>query len=95
MAVSGGSAQTRRERLNSAYSGFHGRLWRERPNSAGVPKRYGGSAQTQRSAGAPKLCNSDDVSHCEVMLSRRTSHTRVESISFFVPDWICRVDMVI
>jgi len=64
-------------------------------------KLYGGSAQTRRSrlAGAPKLCDSDDVSmrdpHCEVRLSGRTSHTRVESISFFVPDWICRVGMVI
>jgi len=60
-------------------------LWRERPNSA--------------VGGRPKLCNSDDVSvrdpHCKVMLSGRTSHTCVESISFFVPDWICRVDMVI
>ena len=54
---------------------------------------------SQSVAGAPKLCNSDDVSmrdpYCEVMLSGRTSHTRVESISFFVPDWICRVGMVI
>ena len=45
-------------------------------------------------AGAPKLCNIADASmrnpHCEVMLSGRTSHTRVESISFFVPNWICR-----
>ena len=43
----------------------------------------------------PKFCNSDDVSmrdpHYEVMLSGRTSHTRVESISYFVPKWICRV----
>ena len=50
-------------------------------------------------AGALNLCSSDDVSmrdpHCEVMLSGRTSHTRVESISFLVPDWICRVGMVI
>ena len=49
--------------------------------------------------GLPVLCSSDDVSmrdpHCEVILSGRTSHTRVESISFFVPDWICRVGMVI
>jgi len=74
---------------------------RERPNS------YGGSAQTRKTewisspplVGAPTLCNSDDVSmrdpHCEVMLFGRTSHTRVESISFFVPDWICLVGMVI
>jgi len=50
-------------------------------------------------AGAPELCKSDNASmrdtHCEVMLSERISHTRVESISFFVPDWICRVGMVI
>jgi len=41
-------------------------------------------------AGAPTLCSSDDVSmrdpHCKVMLSGRTSHTRVESISFFSPE---------
>jgi len=68
----------------------------------------GGGAQTRESlewisspslAGAPKLCNSDNTSmrdpHCEVMLSGKTSHTRVESISFFVLDWICRVGMVI
>ena len=69
MAVSGGSAQTRRERLNSA--------------------------------GALKLCTSGDTSmtdsdpHWKVVKSGRTSHTRVESISFFVLDWICRVGMVI
>ena len=36
------------------------------------------------SAGAPKLCNSASMRdpHCEVMLSGRTSHTRVESIVF-------------
>jgi len=54
---------------------------------------------TSSLAGAPKLCNSDDASiwdpHCEVMLSGRTSHTRVESFGFFVPYWICRVDMAI
>jgi len=52
----------------------------------------GGNTQTRRespnSAGAPKLCNSDNVSmrdpHSEVMLSGRTSHTRVESMSFQV-----------
>jgi hypothetical protein len=85
-----GSAQTRRELNSNLWSGFYGRLWREHPNSAGAPKLYGGSAQTWRSAGAPKLCNSADVSmrdpHCKVMLSGRTSHTRVEAISFFVPD---------
>jgi len=61
---------------------------------AGAPK-LGGHGWRER----PKLCDSDDVSmrdpHCEVRLSGRTSHTRVESISFFVPDWICRVGMVI
>jgi len=45
------------------------------------------------------LCSGDDVSmrdhHCKVRLSGRTSHTRVESICFFVPNWICRVGMVI
>jgi len=50
-------------------------------------------------AGAPTLCSGDDVStrdpHCKVMLSGRTSHTRVEFISFFVLKWICRVGMVI
>ena len=60
---------------------------------------HGGSAQTRSVAGAPTLCSGDDVStrdpHCKVMLSGRTSHTRVESISFFVPNWICRVGMVI
>jgi len=58
--------------------------------------KLGGSAQIRRerqiSVGA-KLRNSDDAfmrdPHCEVMLSGRTSHTRVESISFSVPDWIC------
>jgi len=58
MAVSGGSAKTRLQRLNSEgasklepiymiyiESGFHGRLWWERQNSAGAPK-LGGSAQT-------------------------------------------------
>ena len=49
--------------------------------------------------GAPTLCSSDDVymrdPHRKVMLSGRTSHIRVESISFFGPDWICRVGMVI
>ena len=68
-----------------------------------IPAASGGSAQTQRErpnlAGAPKLCNSDGVSMSDpdwkVMLSGRTNHTRVESISFFVPDWICRVGMVI
>jgi len=67
IAVSGGSAQTRRERPNSV--------------------------------GASKLCNSNDASmtdpHCEGMLYERTNHTRVESIGFFVADWICRVGMVI
>ena len=47
-------------------------FWLERPNSAGEPK-LGGSAQTHR------------YPHCEVMLSGRTSHSRVESISFFCP----------
>jgi len=46
-------------------------------------------------AGAPTLCSSDEVfmrdPHSEVMLSGRTSHTRVESLSFFVSDWICLV----
>ena len=59
----------------------------------------GGSAQTQPMAGPPTLCSSDGVSmrdpHCEVMLSGRTNHTRVESIIFFVLNWICRVGMVI
>jgi len=80
---------------------------KERPNSVGAPKLYEGSAQTRKTelisslslAGAPELYNSDNVSmrdpHCEVMLSGRTSHTRVESISFFVLDWICWVGMVI
>jgi len=116
MAVSGGSAQPRPERLNSAgvpklepTGGLHGRLWQERPNSAGAPK-LGGSTQTRwwerpnsavsgGSPGAPKLFISDDLSmrdpHCEVMLSGRTSHARVEIISFFVLDWICQVGMVI
>jgi len=33
--------------------------------------------------------------HCKVMLSGRTSHTRVESVTFLVPNRICRVGMVI
>jgi len=37
--------------------------------------------------GAPKLCNSDDACmrdpHREIMLSGKTIHTRVKSISFF------------
>jgi len=90
-AASGGSAQTQRERRNSAGAPTL------EPKLESI--LYGGSVQTRRSAGAPKLCNSADVSmrdpHCEVMLSGRTSHTRVESISFFVPDCICRVGMVI
>jgi len=57
------------------------------------------SAQTRSMVGASRLCSSDDASmrdpHCKVMLSERTSHTRVESISIFVPNWICRVGMVI
>jgi len=50
---------------------------------------HGGSAQTRSMAGAPTLCSNDDVSmrdpHCEVVLSGRTSHTRVENISCFCP----------
>ena len=76
--------------------------WISCPSLVGAPK-LGGIAQTLRerpnSAVAPKLCNSDDVSmrdpHCKVMLSGRTSHTRVESIRFLVPDWIFWVGMVI
>jgi len=60
---------------------------------------HGGSAQTRSMAGAPTLCSGDDASmrdpHCKVMLSGRTSHTRVENISFFVPNWICLLGMVI
>jgi len=78
-------------------------LLRERPNSDKLRLQprvlHGGSAQIRSMAGAPTLCSSDDVSmrdpHCKVMLSGRTSHTRVESISFFVPNWICQVGMVI
>ena len=101
--ASGGSAQTQRERPNSAGAPKLEPIeWISWPSLAGAPK-LGGSAQTRRerpnSVGAPKLCNSDNVSigdpHCEVMLSGKTGHTRVESISFFVPDWICRVGMVI
>ena len=33
--------------------------------------------------------------HCDVMLAGRNSHTRVESIGFFVLDWICRMGIVI
>jgi len=79
-----------REQIPSASGGI-AQTQRERPNSAGASKLepklesilYGGSAQTRRSAGAPKLCNSDDASmrdpYCEVMLPGRTSHTRVEN----------------
>ena len=71
----GGSAQT---------------LLRERPNSDKLKLLHEGSAQTRSMVGAPTLCSSDDVSmrnpHCEVMLSGRTSHTRVESIHFFCPE---------
>ena len=95
------------ERADSCCFWRERQTQRERPNLAGAPKLepklesilYGGSAQTRRSAGALKLCNSDDVSmrdlHCEVMLSERTRHTRVESIGFFVLDWIFLVGMVI
>jgi len=84
-------------------NGSHLRGWRERPNSKTLRIQpmvlHGGSAQTRSMAGAPTLCSSDDASmrhpHYKVMLSGRTSHTRVESISFFVPNWICRVGMVI
>jgi len=78
-----------------------GTLRRKRPNLENLRGfisvfASGGSAQTL--VGAPKLCSSDDISmrdpHCEVMLSGRTSHTRVKSIGFFVPDWNCLVGMV-
>jgi len=102
MTVSGGSAQTRWERLNSAGAPkLEPTEWISWLSLVGAPK-LGGSAQTRREpdsmAGAPKLSglrerpNSatvDNVSrrdpHCEVMLSGRTSHTRVESISLFCP----------
>jgi len=60
---------------------------------------HGGSAQTRSIAGVSTLCGSNDVCirdpHCEVMLSGRNNHTRVESMGFFVPNWICLVGMVI
>jgi len=74
----GGSAQTLlRERQNSDKLSLQPRVL------------HGGSAQTQSMKGGPTLCSGDDVSmrdpHCKVMLSGRTSHTRVESFSFFGP----------
>ena len=89
-SASVGSAQTQRDRPNSAGAPKLKPIeWISWPSLAGAPK-LGERAQTRRespnSAGGPKLGNSDDVSmrdpHCEVMLSGRTSHTRVESISF-------------
>ena len=83
-------------------NGSHLREWRERPNSKTLRIQprvlHGGSAQNLSMAGAPTLCSGDDASmrdpHCKVMLSGSTSHTRVESISFFNLNWIWRVGMV-
>jgi hypothetical protein len=48
-------------------------------------------------AGAPKLGSQRERpnSATVMMYLGRTSHTRVESINLFVPDWICQVVMVI
>jgi len=84
-SVDGGSAQTQRPSdYKEKEITTQGNLQRERP------KKSLKVDSSPSLAGAPKLCNSDDVSmrdpHCEVMLSGRTSHTRVESNSFFLPD---------
>jgi len=69
---------------------------------AGAPTLYSGDDVSMRDPHCkvvPTLYSGDDVSmrdpHCKVVLSGRTSHIRVENISLFVLNWICRVGMVI
>ena len=77
-----------REQIPAA-SGGSAQTWRERPNCMAGATKLGGRRERPNSATVmmylwetltAKLCCSD---------------TRVQSIGFFVPDWICRVGMVI